>query len=63
MTETEKRKLDDLDTAAEEAGGYVTNFADSGTHYNLREIIRYCKNKGIEPADLTLRELSLFVTV
>lgn len=61
MTEEERRKMNALDEAAEKAGGYVLNMVNKDTQYNLRELIKYCKNKGIEPIDLTLRELNNFI--
>jgi hypothetical protein len=53
----------DLDEAAEEAGGYVAfnpNIKDE-IHYDYRKIIEYCKEKGIEPVDMTIRELHNFI--
>ncbi len=50
-----------LDEAAERAGGYVSNFTAQDIHYDLRKLAKYCKEKGIEPADLTLRELNQFI--
>lgn len=61
MSEIERKKLFALDDAAEKAGGYVVNIIGKDTHYNFKELNNYCKEKGIEPADLTLRELSKFV--
>ena len=61
MTEQERMQMNALDDAAEKAGGYVLNMVNKDTRYNLRELIKYCKNKGIEPIDLTLRELSNFI--
>lgn len=61
MSETERINMNLLDEAAEEAGGYVTNFLNHDTHINIRELAHYCKEKGIEPADLTLRELHRFI--
>lgn len=61
MSEEERKKMKALDDAAEKAGGYVSNILNKDTKYNLRELIKYCKNKGIEPIDLTLRELSNFI--
>lgn len=63
MSETERKGMIELDEAAEKAGGYVSNILGKDTHYNLRKLISYCKEKGIEPADLTLRELSKFILV
>lgn len=61
MSEEERIKMSELDEAAEKAGGYVLNMVNKDTRYNLRELISYCKEKGIEPIDLTLRELSNFI--
>lgn len=61
MTEEERANMIALDEAAEKAGGYVLNMVNKDTRYDLRELIKYCKNKGIEPIDLTLRELSNFI--
>lgn len=61
MSNEERNKMNALDDAAEKAGGYVLNLVNKDTKYNLREMIKYCKNKGIEPIDLTLRELSNFI--
>lgn len=51
------------DNAAEKAGEFVSNTAGKNTHYKFREWIKYCKSKGIEPADSTSKELSKFVIV
>lgn len=61
MSEEERREMAALDEAAEKAGGYVLNMVNKDTRYNLRELISYCREKGIEPIDLTLRELSNFI--
>lgn len=50
-----------LDEAAEKAGGYLSPFIDSKTHYDYRKMIAYCREKGIEPLDLTIRELHQFI--
>lgn len=50
-----------LDDAAEKAGGYVAKFMHKDTQYDLRKMIKYCRDKGIEPIDLTLRELNKFI--
>ena len=33
----------------------------SDIHYDLRAIAKFCKEKGIEPLDMTLRELNQFI--
>lgn len=60
MTEQELRDMRELDELGEKSGGFVANLSND-THYNYREIIKYCKEKGIEPIDMTIRELNLFV--
>ena len=47
--------LDGLDKAADEAGGYVDPYPKE-MRLNVRKMIKYCEEKGIEPLDLTLRE-------
>lgn len=54
-------KMRDLDEAAEKAGGFTSIFPAENVHYNYREISRYCKEKGIEPIDMTIRELNRFI--
>lgn len=61
MSEQEIRDMKELDEIAEKAGGFVADFGDSKTHYDYRKIIEYCKEKGIEPIDMTIRELNRFV--
>ena len=62
MSESERTKIKQLDEAAEKAGGYVTFFLDKSIHVKIRELADYCRQKGIEPAVLTLRELHQFIT-
>ena len=61
MSEIERKKLFALDDAAEKAGGYVVNMVNKDVRYDFKRLNNYCKEKGIEPADLTLRELSKFI--
>lgn len=61
MSSEERVQMKALDDAAEKAGGYVANIVSKDTKYDLREMIKYCKSKGIEPIDLTLRELNRFI--
>ena len=61
MSEQEIRDMKELDEIAEKAGGFVSALSNNNTHYNYREISKYCKEKGIEPIDLTIRELNQFV--
>lgn len=60
MSEQEIRDMRELDELAEKAGGFVS-FLNNSVHYDYRKIILYCKDKGIEPIDLTIRELNQFV--
>ena len=61
MSKDEIKKMKDLDEAAERAGGFTSPVSVDEIHYNYREINRYCKEKGIEPIDMTIRELNRFV--
>jgi hypothetical protein len=54
--------LDELDKAAEEAGGYVDPYPRE-MRLDIRKMIKYCEEKGIEPLDLTLREYNGFIIV
>lgn len=55
------KNLRELDEAAEEAGGYVSPISSNDIHYDYRAIDKYCKEKNIEPLDMTIRELNQFV--
>ncbi len=61
MSEQELKAMRELDELAEKAGGFVVPFGDNTVHYDYRKISQYCKEKGIEPIDLTIRELNNFV--
>ena len=54
-------KMRALDEAAEKAGGFVSPVSAQDIEYDYRKIIKYCKEKGIEPIDLTIRELNTFI--
>ena len=58
MSENEKSNIKKLDEAAEKAGGFVSMLSAGEIHYDYRKISEYCKEKGIEPVDLTIRELN-----
>lgn len=61
MSQEDIKKMNELDEAAEKAGGFTSPILVENVHYNYREISRYCKEKGIEPIDMTIRELNKFV--
>lgn len=61
MSEQELKRMQELDEAAEKAGGFLAPFSDAKTAYDYRAIIRYCREKGIEPLDITVRELNRFI--
>lgn len=61
MSQEEIRKMRELDEAAESAGGFTSTLSANDVHYNYREISTYCKQKGIEPVDMTIRELNRFI--
>ncbi len=55
-------KLDDV--VSELANGvYVVPFDENAPKYNIPAIDRYCKQKGIDPSDLTDEELKQFEVV
>ena len=61
MTSEDIRKMRDLDNAAERAGGYVSPPSKPGAQYDYRKILEYCKEKDIDPIDLTVREMQRFI--
>lgn len=61
MSRDELIKMRELDEIAEKCGGFTSPVSDKDIHYNYREINRYCKEKGIEPIDMTIRELNRFI--
>ncbi len=61
MSEADRKKMLDLDEAAEKAGGFVSMLKSSDMHYDYRAIQKYCREKGIEPIDMTIRELNTFI--
>ena len=61
MTEKDRQGMRELDEIADRAGGYVDYFPHADQHVDMRGIAAYCKEKGIEPIDLTLREYNRFV--
>lgn len=61
MSELDVKKMRELDEAAEKAGGFVSTLKSTEIHYNYREIMKFCKERGIEPIDLTIRELNNFI--
>ena len=61
MDERKWQEIRELDEAAERAGGYVAFMPNPKQHVKYRELLNYCKEKGIEPLDLTIREYNRFV--
>lgn len=61
MSNEDIAKMKALDEAAEKAGGFVSYINEKNIDYDYRKIIAYCKKKGIEPIDLTIRELNTFI--
>ena len=54
MSDTTKKTLDDFAVLTEPGR------MDETMKYNLQAIVSYCKNKGIEPVDLSEEELEQF---
>ncbi len=61
MTSEDIKNMRELDEAAEKAGGFTSPVSPDDIHYDYRGISRYCKEKGIEPVDMTIRELNKFI--
>ena len=61
MSDQEMEAMKALDEAVEKSGGCLSPVFDSKTHYDYRKILAYCREKGIEPLDLTIRELHQFI--
>lgn len=61
MTKKVLIQSQELERAAEKAGGYVANNGKVGVHYNYRKTLEYCKEKNISPEDMTIKEMDQFV--
>ena len=61
MSNLDIERMKELDEAAEKAGGFVSMLKSDEIHYDYREIIKHCKKRGIQPVDLTIRELNSFI--
>ncbi len=61
MSEKDRANMYALDEAAERAGGFVSSNVDIRTEYDYRKILKYCKEKGIEPVDMTISEFNSFI--
>ncbi len=61
MSEEELRAMRELDELSEKAGGFVFPASSDEVHYDYRKISEYCKQKKIDPQDLTIRELQQFI--
>lgn len=57
-----RQDMNELDELSDKAGGYVIPSGNDEVRYDYRKIIAYCKEQGIEPIDLNIRELGQFVT-
>lgn len=60
MSKEEFKKICELDEIAEQEGGYV-DCGDEPVHYDYRAILEYCRQKNMEPIDMTIREMQRFV--
>lgn len=61
MSDTNLKNMKDLDEAVEKADGFVLLLNSNDINCDYCGIIKYCKEKGIEPVDMTIRELNAFV--
>jgi len=60
MSEKEIRAMAALDEAAEKAGGFLSPLSKEDIDYDYRKMLAYCKEKGVDPLDLTIREFNRF---
>ena len=63
MNENQMRDMEKLDTLAETAGGYVSPMLENNPCYDYRAILKHCKDRNIDPGDLTVRELDKFIVI
>ena len=56
----QKKLLGELDEAAERAEGFLAPLTSLDTRYDYRALVEYCREKKIEPLDITIRELLQF---
>lgn len=56
----QKKLLGELDEAAERAEGFLAPLTRLDTRYDYRALVEYCREKKIEPLDITIRELLQF---
>lgn len=56
----QKKLLGELDEAAERAEGFLAPLTRLDTRYDYRALVEYCREKEIEPLDITIRELLQF---
>ena len=61
MTREQMRDMAELDRVAEEAGGFVSPMFNNNVHYDYRKLLAYCEEKGIDPRDVTIKELDKFI--
>ena len=61
MSDLELRRMQELDEAAEAAGGLLAPLTKVEAHYDYRALVKYCRERKMEPLDMTLRELRQFV--
>lgn len=61
MTQNDRQEMREFEDAAERAGGFVSPMLEGNVHYDYRKILAYCKEKQIDPRDMTIRELDKFI--
>jgi len=61
MSDLELNRMRELDDVADRAGGFLAPLASADTHYDYRALLKYCREKKIEPLDMTIRELHRFI--
>lgn len=60
MSENELKRMRELDEAAENAGGFLAPLTKFEARYDYRALVEYCREREIEPLDITIRELQRF---
>ena len=61
MSDKDLKAMRALDDEAEKAGGYVSIPREDAPRYDYRAIVKHCKEKGIDPLDMTTRDMQKFV--
>ena len=61
MSSIDRENMYRLDELAEEAGGYLSTTPALDIPLDYRGISKFCREKGIQPLDMTMREFNQFI--